>query len=198
VVEEVFGEVVFDRYGCEEIGLIASECENHDGLHVAAEGVYVEVVDGTESEAGQILVTDLFNRGTPLIRYEIGDLATTRSGVCVCGRGLPRLGRVLGRTSDILCTPEGARISGTSILDTVMSHIQGFRQVQIVQEKLDELTFNVVEGDGLSERSLEVLAEAVRRYFGPSMRHKVVLVDRIPLTERGKFQFSVCKVRGPW
>lgn len=197
VVEEVFGRIVFDRYGCEEVGLIASECAEHDGLHVAAEGIHVEILDGSEAEPGRIVVTDLLNRGTPLIRYEIGDLATTRAGACRCGRGLPRIGPVTGRTSDFLYTPEGKRISGISILDTVTIHIPGFRQVQVVQERIDELTFNVVKDAGFSDVSLERLADEVRRYFGPAMRHRVAYVDAIPMTGRGKFQFSICRVPDP-
>lgn len=195
VVEEVFGDIVFDRYGCEEVGLIASECEKHDGMHVAAEGMYVEILDGTEEVPGRVVVTDLLNRATPIIRYEIGDLALSKLGPCVCGRGLPRIGRVIGRTSDFLYTPEGRQISGISLLDTVIIHIPGFRRVQVVQESLDVLTFNVVRGEGFSDASLGTLAAAVTKYFGPSMSHKVVIVDAIPMTGRGKFQFSICKVK---
>jgi phenylacetate-CoA ligase len=194
VVEDVFGKVVFDRYGCEEVGLIASECEVHDGLHIAAEVVYVEVLDESEGENGRVIVTDLINRGTPLLRYEIGDLSTTKSGPCPCGRGLPRLGRIVGRTTDILYSPEGKRISGISILDTVIIHIPGFKQVQVVQEKLDELTFNIVKDRNFSEESLKMLAGGVAKYFGPRMKHKVIFVDKIPLTDRGKFQFSICRL----
>jgi phenylacetate-CoA ligase len=195
VVEEVFGDIVFDRYGCEEVGLIASECERHDGMHVAAEGIYVEILDGTEEVPGRVVVTDLLNHATPILRYEIGDLALTKPGPCTCGRGLPRIGRVIGRTSDFLYTPEGKQISGISLLDTVIIHIPGFRRVQVVQESLDALTFNVVKGEGFSDASLGTLAAAVTKYFGPSMSHKVVVVDAIPLTGRGKFQFSICKVK---
>lgn len=194
VVEAVFGNVVFDRYGCEEVGLIASECAEHDGMHVAAEGLYVEILDGTEREPGRVVVTDLLNHGTPLLRYEIGDLATTRSGACACGRGLPRIGKVTGRTSDVLYGPEGKQVSGISLLDTVTIHIPGFRQVQVVQERLDELTFRVVRDGAVSEASLAMLRGAVAKYFGPSMRHTVVFVDRIPLTGRGKFQYSICRI----
>jgi phenylacetate-CoA ligase len=197
VVEEVFGDVVFDRYGCEEASIIASECGERRGMHVAAEGIYVEILEGTEREPGRIVLTDLVNRGTPLLRYEIGDLATTMSGPCACGRGLPRIGNVTGRTSDVLYSPEGKEISGISLLDTVTIHIPGFRQVQVVQEALDELTFNVVRDERFSEGSLRMLADGVRRYFGPAMRHTVTFVDQVPLTGRGKYQFSVCKVKRP-
>ena len=191
VVEEVFGDIVFDRYGCEEVGLIASECEQHDGMHVAAEGMYVEILDGTEEVAGRVVVTDLLNRATPILRYEIGDLALTKAGLCACGRGLPRIGRVIGRTSDFLYTPEGKQISGISLLDTVIIHIAGFKRVQVVQDSLDALTFNVVKGEGFSDASLRTLAAGRHevlwslnvsqggdcRYDSPDRPRKVPVLD---------------------
>jgi len=121
------------------------------------------------------IATDLANRATPLIRYDIGDLATTKNGACACGRGLPRIGHVTGRTSDILYTPEGKRISGISILDTMIIHIPGFKQVQIVQERLDELVFNIVKDEYYSDESLNTLRHSVAKYFGPSMKHRDTL-----------------------
>jgi phenylacetate-CoA ligase len=195
VVEDLFGNIVFDRYGCEEIGLIASECEEHDGLHVAAEGIYLEILDGDEQTPGRIVVTDLVNRGTPLIRYEIGDYAKTKSGVCKCGRGLPRMGNVIGRTSDILYTPEGKMISGISILDTFTIHIPGIKQVQIVQEQIDQLIFNVVKDKNFSEESLNILTSSIPKYFGLSMKFQIRYVERIPLTGRGKFQYTINRIK---
>ncbi len=195
LVEDVFGNVVFDRYGCEEIGLIASECDAHEGLHLAAEGVYVEVPSRGDGIPGPMLVTDLLNKGTPLIRYEIGDIASFATGLCGCGRGLPRLASLIGRTSDLLYTPEGNIISGISILDTVVIHIPGIKQAQIVQEQLDELTINVVKDSHFSPESANRLKEQIAKYFGPKMKISVVFVDSVPLSSRGKFQFTVCKVK---
>lgn len=195
VVEEVFGNVVFDRYGCEEVSIIASECEAHDGMHIAAEGIYVEVLDGDETTPGRLVITDLTNRAMPLIRYEVGDLATTSTGVCSCGRGLPRLGGIMGRTSDILYTPDGRMISGVSVLDTFTIHIPGFKQVQIVQEKLDQLVFKIVRAEDFTDASLEGLAKAVAGCFGQEMKHRVEFVDSISMTARGKFQFSISKLQ---
>jgi len=196
-VEEVFGNIVFDRYGCEEVSLIGSECEEHDGLHIGAESLYVEIADGDENTPGRLIITDLTNYGMPFIRYEIGDLATTKPGKCACGRGLPRVGRVVGRTTDLLYTPDGKKISGVSILDTFTIHIPGFKQTQIVQDRLDHLVFHIVRAEDFSDSSLKMLAESVPRFFGPSMKYDVKFVDSIPLTSRGKFQFSVCKIDPP-
>ena len=100
-IEDVFQCPVTNRYGCEEVGLIACECEEHHGLHVNADAVYVEVLrpDGTPArpaETGMVVVTDLHNRAMPLIRYQIGDMAAWASRPCPCGRGLPLLEQVEG------------------------------------------------------------------------------------------------------
>src|SRR4029079_2619649 len=108
VIEEVFGCRVFNRYGCREVSVIASECESHSGLHVMAEGLYVEVVDSErmsklcDEKVGSILITDLLNFVMPLIRYRIGDLGSWMNGPCPCGPSLPRLREVSGRVTEFL------------------------------------------------------------------------------------------------
>jgi phenylacetate-CoA ligase len=194
VVEAVFGPVVFDRYGSEEVSLIASECPSHEGLHVAAENLYVEILDDGGTEPGRVVVTDLVNTAMPLVRYEIGDLATWRTGQCPCGRGLPRLGRVYGRVTDFLYAPDGRRISGVSILDTFMIHIPGIKQAQIVQEELDAITIRVLPDSRFDDATRARLDRTVADVFGVAMRHRVELVDAIPRTPRGKFQFTICRV----
>ncbi|NNM32202.1 MAG: phenylacetate--CoA ligase family protein, partial [Gemmatimonadetes bacterium] len=193
-IEAHFGPVLFDRYGCEEVSLIASECDAHDGLHVAAEGLWVEVLGGDASTPGRVVVTDLINRGMPMLRYEVGDLATVASGPCSCGRGLPRLGRVFGRTTDILYTPAGAPVSGVSILDTFLIHIPGVKQAQIVQDSLDHVTLRLVPAESYGQPSLDHLHRALDDVFGPEMRRDFEVVDAIAPTARGKFQFSICEL----
>lgn len=194
VIEAVFGDIVFDRYGCEELSLIASECEAHEGLHVGAEGLYVEIAGGDEVTPGELIITDLVNKGMPFIRYKIGDLATVIDAPCTCGRGLPRLGKILGRTTDILLTPEGRSISGVSIMDTFVIHIKGFKQVQIVQNRIDHVLFKIVTDEHYSDASLEKLNETVTEIFGPQMKFDTEFIDKIPMTARGKFQFTVCNI----
>ncbi|MEW6411018.1 MAG: phenylacetate--CoA ligase family protein [Candidatus Zixiibacteriota bacterium] len=193
-IEEVFGPIVFDRYGCEELSIVASECEKHEGLHINADGLYVEVIGGDEVNPGKLVITDLWNYGMPLIRYEVGDMATTIPAPCPCGRGLPRLGKVYGRTSDFLITPEGKMISGISILDTFTIHVPGVKQVQIVQDQIDELVFKVVKGPNFGDISIQTISEKVPTFFGRRMRHKIEIVETIPQTARGKYRFSICNV----
>ena len=114
-LEETFGGKVFNRYGCREISLLASECERHTGMHVNSDAVIVEIepVAGMPENVGRVLVTDLLNRSMPLIRYEIGDFASWVDGpACPCGRSLPRIAQIEGRSTDFLRLPDGTLISG--------------------------------------------------------------------------------------
>lgn len=193
-IESVFGKILFNRYGCEELSIIASECERQDGLHINAEGLYVEVIGGDETTPGKLVITDLWNLGMPFIRYEIGDMATLKPGQCACGRGLPRLGKIYGRTADLLYTPDGRTISGISVLDTFTIHVPGVKQVQIVQNELDKLEFNIVKAQDFNEESLRLFVEKIPLFFGESMKYRLIYVDNIPQTERGKYRFSICNL----
>ena len=193
-IESIFGKILYNRYGCEELSIIASECEEHNGLHINSEGLYVEVLGGDEFSPGQLVITDLWNHGMPLIRYEISDMATIKSGLCPCGRGLPRLGEICGRTSDFLIAPDGRRISGISILDTFTIHIPGIKQVQIIQNQIDEINFRIVRSADFNDNSLRTLANNVTTIFGSGTKHTVDFVDKIPQTKRGKYRFSICNL----
>jgi phenylacetate-CoA ligase len=194
-IESVFGKILFNRYGCEELSIIASECEKHDGLHINAEGLYIEIAGGDNNEPGRLLITDLWNRGMPFIRYEIGDMATSKSGDCACGRGLPRLGKIYGRTADLLYTPDGRAISGISVLDTFTIHVPGIKQVQIIQNDIDRLNFKVVKGDDFDDGSMRIFEQKIPQFFGEAMKYNIEFVDKIPQTRRGKYRFSICNLQ---
>lgn len=193
-IQGVLGSPVFDRYGCEEISIIASECAAHDGLHIASEGVLVEVHDHCKGDIGRIIVTDLVNLAMPLIRYEIGDFGKLASGNCRCGRSLPRLREVSGRIADFLYTPQREPVFGISILDTFVIHIPGVKQIQIVQDRYDHIDIHLVREATFSDETLERLRAAVAEVFTHSMRFDIHYVDAIQLTERGKYRFSICRI----
>jgi phenylacetate-CoA ligase len=188
VIEEVFGRKVTNRYGCEEVSLIASECEEHNGLHVNADSLYTEV--GAD---GKLLITDIVNRGMPLIRYQVGDVVVPSSRTCKCGRGLPLIERVEGRDADYVVTPAGHFISGISLTENFANLIPGTAQVQIVQESITQLRIRLVADDFGDMGRLKV-AELVRDTFGDGVAHEVELVDAIPQEPSGKYRFCISKV----
>ncbi|MFO0800430.1 MAG: phenylacetate--CoA ligase family protein [Gemmataceae bacterium] len=190
LIAEVFGTPVTNRYGCEEVSLIASECEAHAGLHVNADNVFVEARTGTP---GPLVVTDLVNRAMPLIRYQIGDVAVGAERACTCGRGLPLLERIEGREADYVVTPAGTLVSGISLTENFALLIDGTAQVQIVQETVHDLRIRLVAGDGFGDRSRGQIEQLVRDTFGPTVRFAVELVDAIPQEPSGKYRFCISK-----
>ncbi len=193
VIEEVFGSPATNRYGCEEVSLIACQCEKHAGLHVAAESVYTEV-DGNPSGTGKLLVTDLSNAAMPLIRYEIGDVVTLSDTPCSCGRGLPVIDKVEGRDADFVVTPSGSLISGISLTENFAMHIRGAAQVQLIQETTTYLRVRLVKDDTFDDASHRQLAQLVLDTFGPTMRFDVEFLDVIPQEPSGKYRFCISKV----
>src|SRR5262249_47435456 len=157
---------VFNRYGCREVSVIASECDRHTGMHVNADCLLVEIVDdaGKPADAGRIIVTDLLNRSMPLIRYEIGDVGTWAQGGCPCGRSLPRLAAVEGRTTDFLVLSDGRRISGPA-LTLVVADMSDVSQVQFIQRTRDHVTLRVVPGKGYSENTRAELRRRLNLYL---------------------------------
>jgi phenylacetate-CoA ligase len=188
-IEEVFGTPVTNRYGCEEVSLIACECEKHHGLHLNSDSVYAEVPAG-----GKLLVTDLTNFAMPIIRYRVGDVVTPSSRVCPCGRGLPLIERVEGREADYVLTPAGKLISGISLTDNFVMKIPGAAQMQIVQETLHDLLIRMVKDDGFGPDGLNRVGDVVREMFGGGMRYEVEFVDAIPQEPSGKYRFCISKV----
>ncbi len=137
LLEDVFGCPVFNRYGCREVSVVASECPEHSGLHIMAEGLYVEIETphgpAGPGEMGAILVTDLLNHAMPLIRYRIGDLGAWAAGTCRCGRGLPRLERVAGRVTDFLVGCDGRLVSGVYLATYVVAQRRAWGRCRFIR-----------------------------------------------------------------
>ena len=192
LIENVFHCEVFNRYGTEEMGVIACECEMHKGLHISEEKYYVEILnDGRNAlpgEMGSLIITDLFNYGMPFIRYQIEDIAIASNDTCSCGRAWTMLNEIAGRTSDFIVTPDKKIISGISLTD-FFALVPGIIQIQIVQEEIDHLTFKIIKSTEFSDESIIKLKEIEQRFFGDKMCISYNYVDSIPKEIGGKFRF---------
>ena len=196
LIESTLSSPVFNRYGCEEISIIASESTQHSGMHIFAEGLYIEPVGTDKSQPKEIIITDLLNKAMPLIRYQIGDYGSFESGPCPSGRGLPRFAAVAGRSADFLYKPDGTPVMGISILDTFIIHIAGIKQAQLVQDKNDHINIALVKAADFGRNTLDELQKTMNTVFGIKMRYSVHYVQSIPLTEMGKYRFSICQLPG--
>jgi len=159
--QATFGVAPLDVYSSQEVGLIAVECPASGLYHVCAESLVVEVLrdDGSpcgEGEVGRVVVTDLVNYATPVVRYALGDHAEV-GGPCPCGRGAPTLRRVLGRTRNLVMKPDGTRYWPT-VGFARYREVAPVVQYQVVQIDLTRIEFRAV-----TERALESNEEAALR-----------------------------------
>ncbi len=198
VIAEGFGAPVHERYGTQEVCNIAMECEAHDGMHLNAENVYLEVVDenGQPAEPGQVgevLITTLTNFAMPLIRYRLGDLAVLDGDACRCGRGLPKIKEVVGRTLDVIVTPDGRYCCGV-LLPHVMKEFPEVREFQVYQPSIDRVILRVVPAEGFSKETVRDLQVALKRFLGEAVALIVEPVSEIPRLPTGKYRLTVSEV----
>ena len=197
-IEGFFSCPVFDRYGIMEFGNVAHECEKHEGLHLFNDLYHVEVLDDGGSpvkpgETGELVVTDLTNYYMPFIRYRTGDLAVQTDRVCSCGRGMPLLEQIEGRSFDAILTPAGARVGGFfwSRLSRV---VPGIRRFQVEQRKSSGIDFRIVTGPDWRDGYKEQLREKIREKCGGDFDVEFLIVDDILLTPSGKSRFIISNI----
>ena len=124
---------------------IATECD-HGSLHINPRYI-IEVVrygDGQPcppGKTGKLLITDLFNDATPLIRYQIGDLGAVEWRDCACGRSGPCLTELAGRITDLIVLPSGRRTPSTAFM-VVLQNIDGINQFRTYRRRDQEFEVN--------------------------------------------------------
>jgi phenylacetate-CoA ligase len=197
LVARVFDCPVFNVYGSREFGALAAECDQQTGLHTFSDLHVIEVVSenrpAADGELGKILVTDLINYAMPLVRYEIGDLARPIHVGCQCGRGFPMLSEIVGRSSDIITTPEGKFVHG-EFFTHLFYGVPDVRRFQIRQRALDDIEVLIECQDELPSLLVEKLKARMADQLGPQTRLEFHHVNDIPPTRSGKHRFTISDV----
>ena len=194
---KVFGVAVTDVYSAKEVGLIALQCPEHAVHHVQLESQFVEVLrdDGSPcepGETGRVVVTDLTNFATPLIRYDIRDYAEL-GAPCACGRGLPVLSRILGRTRNMVHLPSGQKYWPLIGLTRVQK-FPFIRQAQVVQETFSSLRVNLIVSRTVTAAEEKNLIAHFQNAFGHPFDVHLNYVEDIPRSTGGKFENFRCEV----
>lgn len=192
-IDRVFGCDVFDGYGLNDGGVSAYECPEHYGLHIDTERSITEVVaqDGgqvVDNGGGQILATSLHNFSMPFIRYATGDDVYITEDMCECGRGYKLLKEIIGRTVDVLITPEGKNVHGWFFLYIFWEYCQGIKEYQVVQKTVDEIHVKLVIEDSFDAEELERIKQIIQSK-SPLWKIRFQLVDEIERTKAGKYKF---------
>ena len=199
VIEEAFGCKVIDRYGSEEVALIACECDQHQGMHLNIEHLFIEFLkpDGTEAQSGEegaIVITDLFNRGMPFIRYRIEDVGVPSGRTSSLWARSATDGRVTGHVADYLKRRDGSMVAGVSLVERTLTAIPGIEQLQVVQPTFEEIVLNVVRAADFTSATEQALLTEFQMVFGPGICIRLQYVERIPQERSGKYRFSICRV----
>ena len=184
-LQNAFGVPIFDRYGSREMGLIAMECDHHQGLHIDCENVFVELVDNSDTPGMQaIVVTKLNQLGMPFIRYNIEDLAEGPFSFCSCGRGYPVLRKIVGRVTETIRRPDG-----TSLPGEIFPHLFkdcGIATYQVTQESDYSLGVALVKTADQTAQQDEKLRRVINEHLGPSVPVSFRYVDHIDRSATGK------------
>jgi phenylacetate-CoA ligase len=196
-IAEGFGVQLRDTYTASEVSTIALDCPDHPGhYHVMSESLLVEILDESgepcaEGVPGRVVVTDLHNLATPVIRYAIGDVAAW-GPACPCGRGLPVIARIVGRTLHVMRLPDGGALM-PDIERQEVHRLAPVREIQVAQTGWDEVEVRLVAERALDQAEEALVAAAVRRgLHGRDVAMCFVRLDAIPRAESGKFEAFLC------
>jgi len=193
-IEKAFNSKVYNGYsGAENVALI-TECEK-GRLHISPEPSIIEFkkIVGTENKY-EIIGTNLFNFAMPLLRYKTSDMVTlTNETKCPCGRNFPLIKSIEGRTDDMLMTPEGEYI-GSASMSVVFELVNNLQEVQIIQNKMDEIIVKVVKLENFNQYDLNLLKDRLKERLGNKVSIKVVFVNQIKRTRSGKFKFIISNI----
>lgn len=199
-IENYLSTPVYNRYGCREVGDIAHEVPDSEGLFVNSDRIHIEIIDSAgkpcvPGEVGDILVTDLDNYGMPLIRYFIGDRGSWSPGTGNHGRlPYPVLEKVEGRSLDLVVCPSGNRVGGT-FWTILLRNRPGIENFKVVQMSLHSLCIEFTRLQDAPEIDYAYFREKIAETCGPQMNVEFKEVSNLSASPGEKFRLVVSEVR---
>jgi phenylacetate-CoA ligase len=195
LIERVFGARAYDCYGSSEVQNIAAECRL-GSMHVNADFAVVETADPASAAAQPLLVTSLWNRAMPLIRYRNEDCGRLLEGECACGSGFPLMSLEVARVSDSFRLPNGRVVHG-EYFTHLMYGSEGVDSFQFHQVAVDRIVLRYVRAAaGDPARALGHAAEQVGALAPGQLTLEIEEVPAIGLSDAGKHRFTRSDVSG--
>ena len=196
LVGQVPGCRLVDAYGCVEAGLIAAQCPLCHAYHPADRHLVLELIadDGRPAEPGamgRVVVTPLFNRAMPLVRYETGDYAVAAEGND-CPRSSRAIRRVIGRESGLFKLPDGTKVAAT--LPAGVANLLGVRQFKLFQTSFVDVELHYVPATEGAEVADAAAQDVVDKYLSPRFRIRCRCVSEIPRAPSGKYIMHECLI----
>jgi len=198
LIEKQFNCEIFNRYACEERVVSAFECSRHEGMHIQSEKIILEII-GEPGESlvlgkeGRIVSTSLHNYVMPFIRYETGDVGSISEKACSCGRGLPLLSHLNGRSNEVLRYKDKYIYSAT--LSFIMWEFSNIKECQFVQKDGEKIIINIVKRKDYSENDTFRLIKRLKDITGDNINFEINFVENILRSQMGKFSFVVSEMK---
>lgn len=198
LISEVFGCPVANGYGARDAGFIAHQCPS-GSLHISAEDIIVETVDPdgrptAHGDAGEIVVTHMSTPDFPFVRYRTGDVGVLSDKICACGRGLPVLEDVQGRTTDFVVAKDGTVMHGLALIYTVRD-CPGVESFRIEQVSIDQTVVSLVVGPEFDRAAEERIVRDFKARLGQGVDVRIEKVSQIANESSGKFRYVVSQVK---
>lgn len=200
LIEQHFRVPVLSAYQAIEAPRLAFQCEQRGGLHVNVDAFHVRIADAggrtlPPGESGEVVVSNLVNRPTVLLNYRLGDIAALLPEPCPCGRSLPLLSLLEGRSDDLLLDTSGQSVRPHGPRD-VIAKLPGIWQYQVVQEDLRTFTVSLVAAPSCDRKDVaQCIRTRLADLCGDDIATDVRFVESIPTTAAGKVRPIVCKCR---
>ena len=193
-ISAAFACPVANGYGGRDAGFIAHECPN-GGMHITAEDIIVEIVDTQGNVlpadvSGEIVVTHLATSDFPFIRYRTGDVGTLSSERCACGRGLPLLKEIQGRSTDFVVAADGTLLHGLSLI-YILRDIPGVQAFKVIQESRSLTRVLLVTEPPFVPGAVDGIVTGFRRRLGNDVDVQVEMAESIPAEKSGKYRYIV-------
>jgi len=197
MIGAAFGCRVANGYGARDAGFIAHQCPA-GGMHVTAEDVIVEIVDPAGSvlppgQAGEVVVTHLATGDFPFIRYRTGDVAVRDDRICACGRALPMLREIQGRSTDFVVARDGTVMHGLALI-YVLRDVPGIEAFKVIQESIDLTRVQIVAGADFQPERIPLIIAGLKQRLGGAVAIRVERVERLEPEVSGKYRYIVSKV----
>jgi len=198
-ISDGFGCPVANGYGGRDAGFIAHECPA-GGMHITADDIVVEIVSEEgkvqpQGVAGEIVVTHLSTSDFPFIRYRTGDIGVLDHRLCSCGRSLPLLKEIQGRSTDFVVAADGTVMHGLSLI-YILRDLEGVKSFKVVQESLGLTRVMLVVDASFTSDSVNLIVDGFKKRLGAMVRIEIQQVDEIPAERSGKFRYIVSHVTG--
>ena len=197
IISNVFGCPVANGYGGRDAGFIAHQCPQ-GGMHITAEDIIVEIVDQKgnvvpHGQSGEVVITHLATKDFPFIRYKTGDVAVLSDEQCQCGRGLPLIKEIQGRTTDFIVAKDGTIMHGLALI-YVLRDLKGMENFKIIQEDIDNTTVQIMTSKEYDLKNDNEIINTFKKRLGDTVNINIEHVDNIKAEKSGKFRYVISKV----